>query len=92
MVDVVAQGCLLLRGNHALAPGTVVEVFDGAQAVALSDELLDEAEGDGEAVGGLLVGFVALVDGRHDTGSEVVGYRCHGGNIAGAGTEVHIIY
>ena len=92
VVDVVAQGILLLRGNRALAPGTAVEVFDGTQAVALSDELLDEAEGDREAVGGLLVGFVALIDGRHDTGSEVVGYRCHGGSITGAGREVYIIY
>lgn len=91
-VDVVTQGGLLLRADGALASGAVVEVFDGAQAVALSDELLDEAKGDIEAGSGLLVGFVAFVDGRHDTCSEVVGYRCHGGNIAGGDTIVHTIY
>ena len=77
-VDVLAHLLLLVFGDGPLPARAEVEVFDGADSLPLSEELLDEGQRDAESVGDVLPCAVVLVAGGDDAGAQVEGEGFHG--------------
>ncbi len=76
--DVLPHPRSLLLGDGLFAPRAEIQVADDAEAFALAEELLDEAEGDAESVGDLLAGGVVFVAGGQDAGAQIQREGFHG--------------
>ena len=68
----------LFRGDGLFAPHAEIQVVDDAEAFALAEELLDEAQGDAEPVGDVLARGVVFVAGGQDAGAQIEGEGFHG--------------
>ena len=76
--DVLPHLRSLLLGDGLLASHAEIQVVDDAEAFSLSEELLDEAEGDAEPLGDVLAGGVVFVAGGQDAGAQIEGEGFHG--------------
>ena len=76
--DVLPHLRSLLLGDGLLASHAEIQVVDDAEAFSLSEELLDEAEGDAEPLSDVLAGGVVFVAGGQDAGAQIEGEGFHG--------------
>jgi len=66
------QTLLQGAGDQALAPGAVVQVFNGTGVAILLDEFFHHAEGNIESLGDLLACGVSFFPGIDDSGAKIV--------------------